>query len=84
MVQAAPDGSAVILGSAPVRDVNRILGIELPEEGDWTTVAGLAVGLAGRIPPAGERLALPGGWTLEVLDASPRRVKRIRLIPPRG
>lgn len=83
LVQVGPDGSAIILGTAPLRDVNRVLGIELPENGDWTTVAGLAVGLTGRIPATGERIGLPDGWTLEVLDASPRRVKRVKLMPPR-
>jgi putative hemolysin len=74
------DGSVVALGSASIRELNRELGLELPTEGDWTTVAGLCLALAGRIPEVGERLSTPCGATLEVLDASPRRVRAVRVL----
>lgn len=77
-----PDGSVVVLGSVTIRDVNRELGLKLPEEGDWTTVAGLCLGLALRIPEVGERVVTGNGITLEVVDASPRRVRAVRILPP--
>lgn len=74
-----PDGSARITGQVPVREINRALGFELPEDGDFTTIAGLALGLAGRIPSVGELLKTANGYLLEILDATPRRIRLIRI-----
>lgn len=82
LIKKETGGSAVVSGATPIRDVNRTLGLDLPEEGDWTTVAGLCLALAGRVPSAGEVLTLPSGMTLEVIDVSPRRVRAVRLRPP--
>jgi putative hemolysin len=76
------DGSVVVLGHIPVREVNRELGFELPDDGEWTTIAGLCLALARRIPRVGERLETPNGYVLEVVDASPRRVRAVRVRPP--
>jgi putative hemolysin len=78
---AEPDGSWVALGNAPIRDLNRSLDLDLPDDGDWNTVAGLFIGLAGRIPTKGDRQQLPNGVVMEVLDASPRRIRSVRLYP---
>jgi putative hemolysin len=77
-----PDGSVVVLGNVPVRDVNRELGFELPDDGDWATLAGLCLALAGRIPRAGDQLSTRNGYRLEVVDATPRRVRSVRVRPP--
>jgi CBS domain containing-hemolysin-like protein len=50
---------------------------ELEEEVD--TVGGLVSAMAGRVPQRGEVVSHPAGWEIEVLDADPRRVKRVRL-----
>ena len=78
-----PDGSVLVSGLASVRDVNRVLDIELPEEGDWTTIGGLLVALAGRIPETGTELAVTG-VKLVVAEASPRRVRAVRITKVRG
>jgi putative hemolysin len=75
-------GVVFVLGSAPVREVNRELDLDLPEDGDWTTMAGLCVAFAGRIPAVGDSIELPRGVRLEVLDASPRRVRSLRIHVP--
>jgi putative hemolysin len=72
-------GVAVIAGSAPVREVNRDLDLDLPEDGDWTTMAGLCTAFAGRIPARGDTVELPRGVRLEVVEASPRRVRTLRV-----
>lgn len=79
LVRRQPDGSAIVSGVAPIREVNRELDIELPDGGDWTTVAGLCLALAGHIPSQGETIKLPNGLVLEVVDASPRRVRAVRI-----
>jgi CBS domain containing-hemolysin-like protein len=50
---------------------------DLDEEID--TVAGLVNALAGRVPQRREVVDHPGGFTIEVLSADPRRVKRVRV-----
>ncbi len=75
-------GTALVSGSTPVRRVNRELALQLPENGDWTTVAGLCLARAGRIPGSGDRLSLPGGVVLEIVDASPRRARTVRVHAP--
>jgi putative hemolysin len=76
-----PAGSWVVSGQVPIREVNRSLDLDLPEEGEWNTLAGLFIGLAGHIPRAGERQKLPDGIELEVVDASPRRIRSMRIHP---
>lgn len=50
---------------------------DLEEEVD--TAAGLVSALAGRVPQRGEVVSHPAGFDFEVLDADPRRVKRLRI-----
>jgi putative hemolysin len=78
------DGAAVVRGDAPIREVNRALGIELDAPMGVTTMAGLCHALAGGIPNRTARLAAGDGSVLVVLEATPREVRRIRVIPPRA
>jgi len=57
--------------------VGRILSEEEREEND--TLGGLVFSLAGRVPIRGELIKHPTGMEIEVLDADPRRVKRLKL-----
>jgi putative hemolysin len=76
--------TALVQASAPLRDVNRELGLELDEDQDYSTVAGLCIALAGgAIPEPGTRLETEGGLVLEVLESSPRRVRTVRFHLPR-
>jgi putative hemolysin len=76
-----PDGSALVRGDTPIRDVNRELEIELEEPEGTSTVAGLCFALAGGIPNRNARLAASDGSVLIVLEATSRTVKRVRVIP---
>ncbi len=65
---------------APIRDVNRELGTALEEPEDMTTLGGLCLHLArGHIPRIGERFVSGDGTSIEVVDASPRRIRAVRL-----
>jgi putative hemolysin len=77
-----PGGAALVRGDAPIREVNRALDLDLPEGEGYTTVAGLCIALAGTVPDRGARLASPDGTEVEVVDASPRVVRLVRLRPP--
>lgn len=76
-----PGGTILVQGWAAVRKVNRDLNLDLPVGKDRTTIAGLCMSLAQAIPQAGERLTTDNGTVLEVVEASPRRVRRIRIHP---
>jgi putative hemolysin len=76
------EGTAVVAGDTSVRDLNRSLGVDLPEDEGWTTIAGMCLGLFGRIPESGERIDAGNGIMLEVVDASPRGVRAVRLRVP--
>lgn len=74
-------GAALVRGDVPVRDVNRMLGLDLPEGDNWSTIAGLVLELAGRIPREGSRYRTSDGTALEVVAATPRNVRTVRVIP---
>jgi putative hemolysin len=82
LVQHEPGGSALVRGDAPIREVNRTLELDLPEGEGYSTIAGLCIALAGTVPQRGARLRSPDGTDLEVVDASPRVVRLLRLRPP--
>jgi CBS domain containing-hemolysin-like protein len=72
----------------PLEELETELGCSLaPEdlEEEIETVAGLVTAIAGRVPQRGEVISHNGGFDLEVMDADPRRVKRVRIrtrLPP--
>lgn len=83
LIEHQADGSAIVSGDVTIRELNRALGVSLDADGPWTTVAGLAIAVAGRIPQRGAHLNGPSGLDLEVLDAAPNQVHRlkVRLVP---
>jgi magnesium and cobalt transporter len=52
------------------------------EQEEVDTLGGLVSSLAGRVPKRGEVIAHPSGIEFEVLDADPRRIKRLRVRNP--
>ena len=71
----------------PVRELESYLGIKLlkpEEEEDIDTLGGLVFALVGRVPARGELVRHPSGLEFEILDADPRRVKKLRVHPPRA
>jgi putative hemolysin len=77
-----PDGTILADATLSVREVNRALELKLPEGEAFSTLGGLCLMLAGVIPTPGTRLTTDDGTELEVVDASARRVKQIRIRPP--
>jgi CBS domain containing-hemolysin-like protein len=61
-----------------VADLNRELELSLPEDGDYQTIGGFVISTLGVIPAKGEQLTAEG-VVITVLDAEPRRVKKLRL-----
>ena len=77
------DGVWEAVARAELEEVADLIDPRLSEvEEDVDTLGGLATVLAGHVPQAGEIVAHPSGWRLEVTEADPRRVARLRLHPP--
>ena len=79
-----PDGSFLAMGRASLEEAVEVIGDQFDvgaasEEVD--TIAGYIVTLIGRVPVRGELVSGPGEFEIEILDADPRRVKRVRIYP---
>jgi CBS domain containing-hemolysin-like protein len=76
------DGSFLADARANLEDVTAIVGPEF-EVGEVAkevdTLAGYVVTRTGRVPVRGELVSGPGPFELEILDADPRRLKRLRI-----
>jgi magnesium and cobalt exporter, CNNM family len=75
-----PDGRLEVLGTTRVSDVNGELGVELPEEEDYETLAGFVLAEFGRFPRKGESFERDG-LTFVVTEATDRRVIKVELRP---
>ena len=83
---ANPDGSFQADGRVPVEALETKAGLALlSDEADEEieTLGGLVFSLVGRVPRSGDRIAHPCGIEFEVLDADPRRIKRLKIRMPR-
>ncbi|MFW5903614.1 MAG: transporter associated domain-containing protein, partial [Halolamina sp.] len=77
-VQVVDADTAVVNGWATIDYVNESLGLDLQTDGPFETIAGLVTYHAGRLPAEGERVEL-GDAVITVLDATQRRVRRVRI-----
>jgi len=79
--QIRKDGHTYILdGMLAVRDANQRLGLELPEDGSYTTIAGFVLAKAGRLLQPGEKIEDAAG-VFQVDRVDKRRISRIRFVP---
>jgi Mg2+/Co2+ transporter CorB len=79
-VRRKQDGSYLIDGKVPVRDLNRDLDWNLPDE-EATTIAGLVIHEARTIPEVGQRFAF-FGYKFEVLRRQRNQITALRVTPP--
>jgi putative hemolysin len=70
------DGSWLLDGAMSLDEFRDRLQIELPEERNYTTLAGLVLALARRIPQPGDAVE-HDGWRLEVVDMDGRRIDKV-------
>jgi CBS domain containing-hemolysin-like protein len=78
------DGSLSADGRVPIETFEARVGPVLTQEerDEVDTLGGLVFSLAGRVPSRGELLTHSSGLEFEILDADPRRIKRIRVRNP--
>jgi Mg2+/Co2+ transporter CorB len=77
-VRAQPDGSVVVDGSVPIRDLNRAMDWHLPDE-EATTIAGLVIHEARSIPERGQSFTFHG-FRFRVLRRERNRITALRIV----
>jgi len=81
-----PDGTFLADARLAISDFEARVGTVLtPEEreADIDTLGGLVVAQAGYLPARGEIITHSSGYEFEVLEADPRKLKRLRVRPPK-
>ncbi|MBR1217133.1 HlyC/CorC family transporter [Bradyrhizobium sp. U87765 SZCCT0131] len=81
-VRAQPDGSVLVDGSVPIRDLNRAMDWNLPDE-EATTIAGLVIHEARSIPERGQSFTFHG-FRFRVLRRERNRITALRIVPLTG
>lgn len=82
MVTERADGTLDVNARLPVEEFEQRMGPVLSEDerdADIDTVGGLVFTLAGRVPAKGEVISHPSGIEFRVLDADPRKIRRLRV-----
>ena len=79
-----PDGSWLISGRAELKDVEKALDIDLPEQDDFNTLGGLVLSVTAEIPRDGAQFEVEvAGLHIKVLRVSDRRIEetQVTLLP---
>ncbi len=90
MIRTDPRLGLVADARMPIKELEQHLKLALiseEQEEDIDTLGGLVFSIAGRIPARGELVRHPTGIEFEVLEADPRRIKKLRIhvpAPPDG
>lgn len=81
VLASVPDGSLVADARVTVNNLEETIGPILNDEEreDIDTLGGLVFSLAGRVPIRGELIRHSSGTEFEVLEADPRRIRRLRV-----
>lgn len=74
------DGSWLIAGWMPADEFADLIGVGLPEDRSYQSVAGLVLNLAGVLPEVGAHVTL-AGWRIEVVDLDGRRIDKLLVAP---
>jgi Mg2+/Co2+ transporter CorB len=78
-VRPVDDGSVIVDGSVPVRELNRALNWDLPDD-EAVTVAGLLINEVRRIPDSGQTFTVQG-HRFAVLERKVNRITRLQIWP---
>ena len=81
-VRPQPDGTVIVDGGVPIRDLNRLMDWHLPDD-EVTTVAGLVIHEARTIPDTGQAFTFHG-MAFRVLRRERNRITALRITPPDG
>jgi CBS domain containing-hemolysin-like protein len=79
VIRKVDDNVCEALGRAQIDRINEEMAFHLPEDEDFDTVGGFVFAEFGRVPVAGESITWRDSVRITVLEASRRRVNRVRL-----
>ncbi len=78
LVRTIGDRHWSIAGSVRVDELTDLIGAELPH-GEWNTVAGMILGVAGEVPKVGDEVVV-GGFRFRVESIEGRRITRVDVV----
>lgn len=78
IVEKVSDTEFIVNATASLYDINEYLPHDLPEEGDYDTVAGLVSTLFGKIPEVGETQEF-NGYTFTILKKAEQNIESVKL-----
>jgi CBS domain containing-hemolysin-like protein len=87
MITRTGEGVFVVDGKAEIEEVAEMIGEAFKageHEEDVDTIGGMIFNTLGRVPARGEVVQAIPGFEFHVLDADPRRVKRVRIVQSRA
>ena len=76
------DGSWLVSGAASADLLSGRLGVNLPDERDYSTVAGFALSVLKHLPETGEKFR-HDGWLFEIVDMDGRKIDKLIASRPR-
>jgi putative hemolysin len=76
MITEREDGSLLLAGALPADAMADRLGIDLPEDRDYATLAGFALSVLRKLPTEGEHFT-EQGWRFEVVDMDGRKIDKL-------
>ncbi|MDX8435818.1 HlyC/CorC family transporter [Mesorhizobium sp. M4B.F.Ca.ET.190.01.1.1] len=83
MITQSGEGNFIVDGKAEIDEVAKMIGEDFTagEHGEYVdTIGGMIFNTLGRVPARGEVVQAIPGFEFHVLDADPRRVKRVRIV----
>jgi magnesium and cobalt exporter, CNNM family len=70
------DGSFLVSGAASADLLSDRLGMQMPDDRDYSTVAGFALSVLKHLPETGERFGFDG-WTFEIVDMDGHKIDKL-------
>jgi putative hemolysin len=77
-VKMLPDGKLLVDAGLPLRELEEVIPVTFPEDGDYETLGGFLTATAGQVPPQGSLVAY-GGFTFTVREADEKRVHAVEV-----
>ncbi len=77
-VEKIDDHTYIVKGYVEVDDLIDVYGIDLPDEGDYETLAGLIIDKIARIPARNQLIRI-GAWNAQIMQVSSRKIIKVKL-----
>ena len=78
LVQYVEPDILIVKAELPLDDLEDQLDLVFPEKRDYTTLAGFLLSRFGNVPQVGDEISF-GGWNFQVIDASEKTIRQVRI-----